>query len=182
MVGAVAPPLAMTVATLPRLGSRVRIPSPAPNRLQRQASKWMVQRLSAMFIAESVLRRGRNPGAGEGPLSGRVACLFRSRSHQKAAFASVISLRCALLTRWRPNEGRNPCSAATARPELARPEAAIWKPQSCWAGARCLTGKGPWHAPRRMLFTFSQLLDADASQLAPCANNFRNARGSTHAG
>ena len=48
----------------------------------------MVQRLSAMFIAESVLRRGRNPGAGEGPLSGRVACLFRSRSHQKAAFAS----------------------------------------------------------------------------------------------
>ena len=136
--------LQTSVPTLPRLGSRVRIPSPAPNRLQHQPRKLMVQRLSAIsirYIAGSAPCRGRKPGTAEGPsfeaLSRRVACLFRWRSHQKAAFASAISLTCAS-----PHEmAANRRVAATIHvplQELAQsprvPDAAIWIPQSCWDG------------------------------------------------
>ena len=141
--------------TLPRLGSRVRIPSPAPNRLQHQPRKPMVQRLSAIFIryiAGSARCRGRKPGTAEGPSSRRC------RVGLLAAFAGVrirrqhlrreISLTCAS-----PHEmAANRRVAATIHVPLqwlaqSPPvlDAAIWIPQSCWdgglAGARCSTGK-----------------------------------------
>ena len=147
--------LQTSVPTLPRLGSRVRIPSPAPNRLQHQPRKPMVQRLSAIsirYIAGSAPCRGRKPGTAEGPsfeaLSRRVACRFRWRSHQKAAFASGDFIDVRLPSR----DGAQSKVAGTIHvplQELAQSpsvlDAAIWIPQSCWdgglAGARCLRGK-----------------------------------------
>jgi hypothetical protein len=165
---------------LPRLGSRVRIPSPAPNRLPHQPRKPMVQRLSAIFIryiAGSALCRGRKPGTAAGPafeaLSRRVACRFRWRPHQKAAFASGDFIDVRLSSR---NGGQskgccdNPCSVAIARPEPARPgcrnlDTAIllgWGAR--WSSL--LDGKGRSHASRRMPFSFSKLLSLYACSIS----------------
>ena len=120
-----------------------------------------------------------------GVIASGCSCLFRWRSDQKAAFASGDFIDVRLASRDGGQSKSccdNPCSVAIARPEPARPDAAIWIPQSCWAGGSLgslLDGEGPSHAPRHLLFSLSKLLSWYACLLAPFGNNFRNTRGST---
>jgi hypothetical protein len=86
-----------------------------------------------------------------GVIASGCSCLFRWRSDQKAAFASGDFIDVRLASRDGGQSKSccdNPCSVAIARPEPARPDAAIWIPQSCWAGGALgslLDGEGPSH-------------------------------------